>query len=205
MSQKRCCSVLQQAPSSLRVRVVDFGAPCLFFRKRGEEFAVDELIPEGVCPDLFFHIYPQYLSLLYDGQPLNARTGSREAVVCCPGIEGKTVWRVQKVRLLLSPLINLAEKFFRLIGMPKDLFDKKIVIDLLKTEGTCPRGYSGNVVFSFNQLSPLWKRRYFCPALFYTVYPFLVATAGKAMREESMLRVQCPADGSAIVIEIDRG
>jgi len=203
VSQKRCCSALQQLPSSLKVRVVDFLAPCFFFRKRGAEFALDELPLEGLCPDLFFHIYPQYLSLLYDGRPLNHARDSNESVIRCPGTGGKTIWRVRSAQLWLGPFINLTEKLFRLIGMPRDLFNKKIVMELLKTEGTCPRGYSGNLVFTFNQYSHIWKRRCFCPALFYTVYPFLTTLGVKATHDKSTLRIQCPSDDNTIQIEID--
>jgi uncharacterized repeat protein (TIGR04076 family) len=186
--QKNYCSNLSKTLSSLRVRVVDFKAPCLFFRKRGEEFGLNELTPEGICPDLFFHLYPQYLTLLYDGSP-------SETTICCPGTKGKTVWRIRKKPLILAPLLNLAENFFRLIGHPKDLIDKKIIIELLKSEGICPKGYKGKITFSFNHYSHLFGSRYFCPALFYTLYPFLDSGAKN-------LRLQCPAENSAIVVEL---
>lgn len=194
--QKRCCSNLQQPPSTLRVRVVDFKAPCLFYREKGEEFTLDELVPEGICPDLFFQIYPQYLSLLYDGKKSN-----NKMILQCPGNVSKTYWNITTKALLLSPIINLARLFFRLIGRPKDIIDKKIIIYLESVEGTCPRGYSGKVKISFNQYSHLWKRRFFCPAVFYTIYPFLISVVNNNMKKEPLL-IRCPADNASILFEL---
>lgn len=201
MKRERCCSVLKDAPPSLKVKVVDFKSPCLFYRKKGEEFLLDEIIPEGMCPDLFFQIYPQYLSLLYDGKALNTE-GRGAAIVKCPGATGKTYWRVGRKKLLLSPMINLAEKLFRLIGMPKDFIDKKIVVTLQGVEGECPKEYSRPLSFSFNQYSHLWGRRFFCPAVFYTLYPFLKAFVADPAVESSTF--QCPADNSSIAFKFTK-
>lgn len=195
-----CCSTLKDAPPSLRIRVVDFKNPCLFYRKKGEEFQLREAMPEGVCPDLFFHIYPQYLSLIYDGKPLT-NEGNSSVLLRCPGTTGKTYWEVRGKKLVLSPLINLAERFFRKIGMPKDFIDKKIVISLKKVEGNCPRGYSKPVSFSFNQYSHLWGRRFFCPAVFYTLYPFIKSFVAHPEGGGHAV-IQCPADNSSISFTI---
>lgn len=207
MAQRICCSTLQQIALSVKVRVIDFRTPCFFYRSRGEEFSFGEMVPKEICPDLFFHIYPQYLSVLYGGQLCNIKKELREAVVHCPGTEGKTVWRIRGEKLLLSPIINLASKFLKLVGKPKDLFDKKIIIELLETEGVCPRGYMGKVAFSFNQYSHLWGGRFFCPAVFYTIYPFLIAESVQVGNEESLLpiHIQCPADSASIVFEVIKG
>lgn len=196
--QKRCCSDLKQSPSTLKVRVVDFKAPCLFYRKKGEEFTIDELVPEGVCPDLFFQIYSQYLSLLYDG-----KIYSKNIMLQCLGNDAKTYWSITTKTMLLSPIINLARLFFRLVGRPKDLIDKKIIIDLKGNEGECPMGYSEKVKISFNQYSHLWKRRFFCPAVFYTIYPFLIALINDNNKKEPLL-IRCPADNTSILFELTK-
>ncbi len=197
MSKKERCSAFCQISPPFKIKVVDFKAPCLFFRRRGEEFKSWEIVPEGICPALFFHLYPQYLSLLYNGKP-------GERIVHCPGTGGKTIWRVGRQKLLIYPFLNLSEKFFRLIGQPKDLVDKKIIIEFLKSEGSCPKGYSKKTSFSFNHYRHLYKKRYFCPALFYTLYPHLIKPEGEISPKTKKLRLQCPSQKSAIVVEIIR-
>ncbi|MDD5109193.1 MAG: hypothetical protein PHC29_06800 [Candidatus Omnitrophica bacterium] len=193
MGQNICCSVLNQRVDTLKVRVKNFRNPCFFYRKCQEEFNIINMVPEGVCPDLFFGIYPQYLSLLYGGK---SKTKG-QLVLSCPGTKGKTFWVIKARKLFFWPLVNLADGLFRFIGRPKDLFDSCVEIELLRVEGICPAGYSGKVKFSFNQYSHLWGRRYFCPAVFYTLYPFLISN-----NKQDGLLLQCPADYTSITFEI---
>ncbi len=174
------------------MKVAAFRNSCFFCRKCGEEFGLKEMVPAGFCPDLFFQIYPVYLSLLYNGKP-----GKDMVLISCPGNGAKTYWRIRAKKLWVSWLINIADKIFRAIGQPKDFFDSKVVAELVKTEGFCPRGYKGKIKFSFNQYSHLWGRRFFCPAVFYTLYPFLVSS-----QKQDEVSLQCPADYTSIVFKI---
>ncbi|MEW6609199.1 MAG: hypothetical protein AB1414_17440 [bacterium] len=200
MKKDICCSLLNDTAESLKVQVCDFKHTCFFCRTRGEKFSIHEMVPEGMCPDLFFQIYPQYLGLLYDGCPGLEKGKLREALLYCPGNKAKTLlWRITSKKLPLSLVINIADKIFRFIGKPKDLFDRKIVLELIDTKGVCPRGYQGKVKFVFNQYSHIWGRRFFCPAVFYTLYPFLLAN-----EQKGHIQIQCPADYTSIVFEISR-
>lgn len=188
------CSCLSSKTATMKVSVAKFNASCFFCRKCGEEFSLEELVPERVCPDLFFQIYPQYLSLLYNGKP----DGKSAVELSCPGTEGKTYWRLSARPQLLSPFINIANWFFHMIGKPKDAFDRKIVLELLRVEGHCPRQYRPGLKLVFNQYSHLWGRRFFCPAVFYTLYPLMLSWRG----EKEKISARCPADYTSIVFEI---
>ena len=187
-----CCSRLKDL-DAVKISVDGFKNSCFFCRKCGEKFSLEELIPWGVCPDLFFQIYPSYLSAFYGGKDTDG------AVLSCPGKTGKTYWRLRSRKLFLSPLINLAGWIFRLLGKPKDLFDSYIEIEMIETKGDCPRGYVKGQKFYFNQYSHIWGHRFFCPAVFYTLYPFLVNYV-----PGSPVLVQCPADYTSIIFKIDR-
>jgi len=190
-----CCSAINEKAQNLKVKVKAFKNSCFFCRKCGREFNLEQMVPSGVCPDLFFQIYPQYLSLLYGGKPDNG-----QVTLVCPGTHAKTFWSIKAKKFWFSPVINIVDKLCRFLGQPKDLFDRAVVITLLKTEGMCPRGYQGKIKFSFNQYSHLWTGRFFCPAVFYTLYPFLTAR-----QNEENVCVQCPADYTSIIFEIKEG
>jgi len=189
-----CCSSLNDKTSSLKVKIKTFSNSCFFCRKCNEEFGLAELVPEGVCPDLFYQIYPQYLSLLYNGKSFNK---NENIILICPGIKAKTYWRIKSRKFWLSIFINIADKIFRALGQPKDLFNSKVEIELIKTDGKCPRGYKDRIKFSFNQYSHIWGRRFFCPAVFYTLYPFMIS-----IKPGAKVLLQCPADYTSIVFEI---
>jgi hypothetical protein len=194
MGNNICCSSLNGKSNSLKIKVKGFCNSCFFYRKCNEEFGLTELVPEGVCPDLFSQIYPQYLSLLYDGKP---PAKDIDTSLICPGNKAKTYWRIKSRKLWLSFFINLADKIFRILGQPKDLFDRKIEIEMIGSDGECPCGYKGNIKFSFNQYSHIWGRRFFCPAVFYTLYPFLIS-----IKPQEKISLQCPADYTSIIFEI---
>ena len=192
---KNCCSSLSPLPASLRIKVVSFKASCLFFKKLNQEFTLSQITPHGICPDLFYHLYPQYLSLLYNGkvnQPL---------VVECP--VHHTQWIVNTKKFIISPIINIISQLLKLTGIHKDFIDKTITIETLKTSLGCPNSHPIRTKFTFNQYSCLLGREFFCPAVFYTLYPILASISKNPdIVKKSPIKFQCPADNTSITFEI---
>ncbi|MEO5378184.1 MAG: hypothetical protein H7832_10450 [Magnetococcus sp. DMHC-6] len=193
-----CCSGILSDDQQVTIKLESFRKPCWFYRKEGMTFANHELIPDGICPDLFFFVYPHYLSMLYDGQGLNQ---SNAVTITCPGDRGFTTWRITAPRLPFWPIIELAEKFFRWLGSPKDIYSRMIVMEWIEGSGMCPHGYRPGAKHRFNQYAMLFLHKHkFCPSVFYTLYPLL----RKATVPDLLLKqtIQCPSDISALIFSV---
>jgi len=172
------------------VCVEGFKAPCLFYKRKGEAFSLKEMLPKGLCPDLFFQIYPQYLSLLYGGQ--RPQTSGVFIHRCQDGSTYQC--RIYKKKFFLAGLIDLIWTVFAWCGEHKDLVNGKIIIECAKSTDAKAACCSAGKDFSFNHYAPLWGQRFFCPAVYYTMYPFLQCGGAPVF--------QCPADNAAITFKI---
>jgi uncharacterized repeat protein (TIGR04076 family) len=155
------------------VRIRTIKSKCKYHKHQGQEFRLAEMVPEGLCPSLFFRAYPGALSALYAGSPskwgLRTRE-DRERKVACPMAGGVTLniaSRSTAPRFLVM-LKEVLEQIMRFLGRGVDLPLRKV--DLIITSvGLCPRHRQSGEVFEFN----VDKNEELCPAAFSSIYPYI--------------------------------
>lgn len=186
------CSILDKLPSSLKIKVIGFKEPCLFFKKIGQSIQLKDITPGNICPDLFYLSYPQYLCSLYNNKKISFD-------ISCP--PQKTKWKLTSKKLPFSLFIDLIYKFLKFFNIYKDLVNKKITLECIYSND-CPKSYTPPNQYNFNHYYPLFGKQFFCPAVFYTLYPFLVDIALHPRNQKFPLIIQCPADNASITFEI---
>lgn len=162
---------------NIKIKVVGWRRSCRYHKKIGQ--IIERVIPNNFCLFAYHSLYPYALSMLYDGKSNNVK-------VYCPA--SKVLIEINSYPRKFKSLFNLAEKFFRFIGMPQDILDKEVRIKILKS--SCPKGIKENDVFKFNIKSKIEL----CPASFNMLLPFML--------NKSNSIVQCPADACRIRYKI---
>jgi uncharacterized repeat protein (TIGR04076 family) len=164
------------------IETVGWKRTCKYHKRKGQRFASERLLPYGMCPFAYHSAYPSALSLLYGG--LCRKKPSVE--LWCPGHKNAIRMRVSASKRPLAAVFNLAEKAFRLLGIPQDMIDNNVKIEVIGAEGECPQGIAAGQSFDFNTSD----RRELCPASFYGLLAFIVSGKGGTMR--------CPSEACAI-------
>ena len=183
------CSCLGTERLIKGVTLEGFTAPCMFHKRIGERRDYPGLLPDGICPDLLYLIYPQYLSLLYGGL-----RGTAPLAFQCPGGGAVTSWRLSLERYWFAPALGWANRLLRWLGQPKDFIQGRIVLRLEQGHPDCPWGYRSAKVHVVDQYREAWRGALFCPAVFYGLYPYLAS--GPSPSGPACAR--CPADNTCI-------
>lgn len=149
------------------VVVSQYDSSCWYFRRRGGRFAVDDLVPEGICADAFYQIYPHFLALLYDGESSPGRRGNRIKARCA---HGELEWELSTRPYWFSALLKFGEWLARRVQIPYDFVDKKVFVRSVR------KGCTGRKVEAIlDHMAVPFTSGVFCPAAFFQMYPLLKA------------------------------
>lgn len=119
-------------------------------------YGPEEILPAGICPWLYFAIYPYCLGLLYGARFTFNEAGDSDA--CCPAAEGVDV--IVRRRQGTGPFD------------PGIAADMKFVVfaEITKVHDFCPSGHSEGDRFIFPSCL---KEKFACPAVFHAAFPLL--------------------------------
>lgn len=175
------------------VKVVGWKRSCRYHRKIGQILNFENIVPKDFCIFAYHSVYSYILSLLYDGK---VRNNNGLVKVFCPGTDSYICMDIQTKKRKFVGVYNLAEKCFRMIGMPQDIIDKEVDINVSDVKGVCPKNIKKGSVFKFNIADQLEL----CPASFNTMLPFIMSKLGNSKKN---IMVQCPSEACKIKYKID--
>lgn len=190
---------------SLSLTVVSHNRRCRYYQKPARAISFDKFTPARFCVSAYYVVYPYALSLLYDGMR-SQKTWREEATVLfsCPNNSDCIQMQVTAKRNIFSPFLSFLEKALRSLGRPRDVLDKSIEIKVVRLQGSCPRNLTVGRIAQFN----LFNRKELCPALFYTLFPYLVLLDRKMLpywgRDKSSIDIHCPDAAAEIVYRLGR-
>lgn len=161
---KDTCSLYQPKHDRIILKTASFKRSCRYHRKQGQNYQADDLLPKGFCPRAYAKIYPYALALLYNPQ-------LKSEIVICPNKNFQVKFLLSST-FTLPPFIRKLKKFslfcLNKVGWATEFPDKKISIEVKRTDNRCPKGFANGDTFTFN----IWRRKELCPASFYAMYPF---------------------------------
>lgn len=157
-------SVCQIKPDSIFLKTAPFKRSCRYHRKQGQTYKEDNLIPRNFCPQAYAKIYPQAFSILY-GPDLKSEK------ILCPNKKFPVEFSLTSTYSLPSVVRRLKRfslSFLNKIGVATEFPEKKISIEVKKTNKKCPKNFKTGDTFTFN----IWRKNELCPASFYAMFPF---------------------------------
>lgn len=190
MNCKHCIDDLE-----FKIKIADIETKCKYHKRKGIIYSSSSLSPKGMCRELFYAIYPECLSVLYNGLPVRGRLrkkGMQETIAICPAPEGiKVRIRSEEIfppafRILKELIEELCKKFYRAFDAPF----RRVFIEVIQTNFNCPKNYKLGDIFMFN----INKKDELCPAGFFTLYPYLrlLKNCNKQSGLPHSIYVHCP-------------
>lgn len=173
--------------TNIKVELDSYTIRCKYHKKyRKNKYDFYNIAPKGLCPDLFYTIYPHCLALLYDAKV--------DTVLYCPNPEADIKIKIKVKPMVLKQLLNKTEKLARKYWRPLSLTDKRIIIEVINGNN-CPRNHKPNQKFEFN----IGFFSELCPAGFHSIYPFVFLMARKKLKTAY---VGCPDAKNKIVYKL---
>lgn len=143
---------------------------CGYCKSGKERYGVGSLLPAGFCPDAYYAAYPYFLALLYDARIAEFGSG-KEVEVNCPAPQDPSILKVHFRNKKLKPLLNILEKAFRALGMPKDAIDKVMMVEVVHAGANCRLKEKQSIEIKVPDTHQL------CPASYFSVYPLAFLSA----------------------------
>jgi len=172
------------------IKVVGLNKRCRYHRKKGQEYSLEQISPQGLCPAFFQRAYPFCLSLLYNGH------GGKISIKC-PNKKYGLELEVYKKCFWPKISIMVKNKILKLIAKvcrPLDIPNENIYLKIVKTNTQCPKDYPLNKIFRFN----IWNTNEICPAGFAQIFPYLFN-----LKEKEARTIPCP-DDEVVTYEIKK-
>ncbi|MCU0666395.1 MAG: TIGR04076 family protein [Candidatus Omnitrophica bacterium] len=181
-------------PGDIRLEILRFSNSCRYYQKPGN-VKWSDLSPEGFCLSCYAQGYPDALGLLYQGK-------NKEFNLSCFRKNDPINFRVFSKEHFLSLPLRLIEKALRLVGFPSDVIDRVVLFRVSVSEKNCPQKLEKGKVSLFN----IYNRRKACPAVSYTLFPFLAMAKENIFpywaEENKILDVHCPDPNADVVYRI---
>jgi len=185
------------------VEILRHSPQCRYYQKPGP-VKWQQLVPPGFCLSAYAQGYPYALSLLYDGKNFAELGKEQGTTLLCPNAAAPISFQVRTRHHLLSWPLNILEKLLRRMGWPRDVIDKLVVFAIVPPPKPCPMNLRAGQKFFFN----IYNRCEVCPAVFYTVFPFMLMLKQGAMpywtKDRKSLDLHCPDAGADIVYRVSR-
>lgn len=164
--------------SCLRIKVVDQKGSCPKGMSSGDTFKLDNLVPQGMCLAAFHSAIPYYITLANGGH--FGWLKDRNAVVFqCPNPEAAVAMKlsIQKAK------------------------DNQLLIEVIKTRGTCPQEMSPFKMFTLSKDNNL-----FCPKAIDALFPYVnilnAVEQNPCNKASAALKVACPGYPDYLIFEI---
>jgi uncharacterized repeat protein (TIGR04076 family) len=189
---------------NLAINVISHSKLCRYYQKPGLNIMLENLAPASFCLPVYFAAYPTALSLLYDGNNFESLNQEKISIFDCPCEQNNVKIQVGTKKNIFSYFLNLLEKILRFLGWPKDVLDKSINFQAVSLASGCPKKLQPGQITEFN----LHNARELCPAVFYTIFPFLPMLSDKIFpywtkdKKETELDLQCPDAGAKIIYRL---
>ena len=181
--------------SNFSIKIYDIETKCKYHKEIGQIYTAEQLVPKGLCWELYYSIYANCLALLYSGTPQKMwirKKGITKIFSECPCNDGvKVEVEVEdNFPFPINKVKEIAEEVCKCIYRPLDGHFRNVKIKIIEIGECCQKKYKKGDIFIFNTNN----KAELCPAGFATCYPYFeyLSEQKKILEKDVELKVHCP-------------